>query len=41
MKWKYNWNELCNEIAKLYDIRAEYYNICPMKSAVQIAANME
>ena len=24
-----------------FAIRAEYYNSCPMKSAVQIAANME
>ena len=35
LKWTLQWN------SKLYDIRAEYYNSCPMKSAVQIAANME
>ena len=32
--WTLQWN------SKLYEVGAEYYNSCLMKSAVQIAANM-
>ena len=35
LQYEVQWN------SKLDDIRAEYCNSCPMKSAVQIAANME